>query len=202
MTWRAIQALDKADNGDKKEASLLRLLTPMIKKESAEAGVYIVRESMELMGGIGYIEDMVMPKIMRDVMVLPIWEGAGNIMILDMLRATTKSDGFQAMSDEINETALAGTDHGDTMLAELAELTVLRRKLELADKDTLEASAAPFFERLFGLYREVVLFQVLNDESAPWIKPALAYFHRKKTKPEFVKPLSVEDIKGMMGWEF
>jgi acyl-CoA dehydrogenase len=202
MTWRAIRALDNADNGNKKEASLLRLLTPMIKKVSAEAGVYIVRESMELMGGIGYIEDLVMPKIMRDVMVLPIWEGAGNIMILDMLRASTKSDGFQVMSDEIKETALAGTDYGDTMLAELEELTTLRGKLELADKDTLEASAGPFFERLSGLFREVVLFQALNDESARWINPALAYYHRKKTKPQLIKPLPVEEIKGMMGWEF
>ena len=77
LLWRTITALDNADNGNKKEEALLRVLVPMVKKWSSESGVYIVRESMELMGGIGYIEDQVMPKLMRDVMVLPIWEGAG-----------------------------------------------------------------------------------------------------------------------------
>jgi alkylation response protein AidB-like acyl-CoA dehydrogenase len=39
----------------------------LAKKWSAEAGVYITRESMKLMGGLGYIEDTVIPKIMREL---------------------------------------------------------------------------------------------------------------------------------------
>ena len=105
LVWRAIIALDKADNGDESEAHLLRLLTPMIKKWTAEKGCYMVRESMELMGGMGYIEDSHMPRIMRDMMVLPIWEGAGNIMTLDMLRALMKSDGLKVMAGEIEAIA-------------------------------------------------------------------------------------------------
>ena len=63
----------------------------MAKYQTGIRTVYITRECMELMGGMGYIEDMVMPKLFRDVLVLPIWEGAGNVMILDMLRASSKS---------------------------------------------------------------------------------------------------------------
>ena len=104
LSWRAIEALDAAETGDAEEAELLRVLTPMTKKSTAETSVYAVREAMELMGGMGYIEDGAMPKIMRDMMVLPIWEGAGNIMILDMLRASSKSKGLDILFKEL-ETA-------------------------------------------------------------------------------------------------
>jgi acyl-CoA dehydrogenase len=67
LVWRAIKALYLADIGNEREKGLFRLINPMAKKWSAEAGVYITRESMELMGGLGYIEDTVIPKIMREL---------------------------------------------------------------------------------------------------------------------------------------
>lgn len=90
LVWRTIQAYDRAEQGQTDEARLARLLTPVIKKGTAENAVYVVRECMELIGGMGYIEDGIMPRLMRDCMVLPIWEGASNIMVLDMLRALKK----------------------------------------------------------------------------------------------------------------
>jgi acyl-CoA dehydrogenase len=203
MLWRAIEALDKADNGNQDEASLLRLLTPMIKKTSAEAGVYIVRECMELMGGIGYIEDLVMPKIMRDVMVLPIWEGAGNIMILDMLRALHKSDGFRVMCAEITAVATAHLAYQEELLSRLEELQVLHKQFAAANQDTLEASSAPFFEHLLHLYRDTLLLTNLNEETKAWINPSLEYYRRKRTNTKLAvcTPLTVEEIKAMMGWE-
>src|SRR5699024_9060967 len=86
LTWRTINAFDSAESGDRSEKQLLRMLVPMAKWQLAESGVYMVRECMELMGGNGYIEDFVMPRLLRDVNVLPIWEGSGNIIVLDMLR--------------------------------------------------------------------------------------------------------------------
>lgn len=90
LLWRTIQAYDRAEQGHADEARLARLLTPMIKKGTAENVVYLVRECMELIGGMGYIEDSILPRLMRDCLVLPIWEGTGNIMVLDMLRALKK----------------------------------------------------------------------------------------------------------------
>lgn len=75
LSWHAVRLLDKADKGEGQAAEVLRLLTPMVKKKAALTGVYLIRESMELMGGLGYIEDTVMPKLMRDTMVLPIGKG-------------------------------------------------------------------------------------------------------------------------------
>jgi len=203
LLWRAIAALDRADNGDVRDAALLRLLTPMIKKTASETGGYLVRECMELMGGIGYIEDFVLPKIMRDILVLPIWEGAGNIMLLDMWRATVKSDGFAVMCAEIKETASLHPEEGKAFLTELSILQSQKEQLENASQDILEASSGPFFERLFQLYRDTVLLQASPDD-APWITLSLAYFSKKSnsSRQALSEPLSVEKIKAMMGWVF
>jgi alkylation response protein AidB-like acyl-CoA dehydrogenase len=147
LVWRTIQAYDRAEQGQSDEARLARLLTPMIKKGTAENSVYIVRECMELIGGMGYIEDGIIPRLMRDCMVLPIWEGAGNIMVLDMLRALrkdppliellSKTEGF-AGHDEVTKScsALLAVSLTDEPEPELLYLPLLKN-LENALKKAL-----------------------------------------------------------------
>ncbi len=203
LVWRAIEALDKSDNGDKKEAQLFRIINPITKKWSAETGVYITRESMELMGGLGYIEDGVMPKIMRDVMVLPIWEGSGNIIVLDILRAFFKSEGFDTLSAEVENSAAKSTAHGEFLLSSLQQLKAFAQQLKQMEQPEMEASAKPFFERLTSLYQISVLIDNLNDESATWINPSITYLKDKYTANGLsaVKPLSVEEVRNMVAWE-
>lgn len=203
LVWRAITALDKADNGDKKEASLFRIINPITKKWSAETGVYITRESMELMGGLGYIEDGVMPKIMRDVMVLPIWEGSGNIIILDILRAFFKSDGFDTLNAEIENTANNHTEHADFLRSNVQQLKAFAENLKQLSPQQMEASAKPFFERLTTLYQISVLLDNLNTESAAWITPSVNYLKEKYTNNGLtvVIPLSVDEVRAMVAWD-
>ena len=198
LTWHAIRVLDRADNGDQEAQHLIRLLTPMVKKETAETGVYLVRECMELMGGIGYIEDGVMPKLMRDMMVLPIWEGAGNIMVLDMLRALAKSDGLSVMLEEVQK-QLKGTAYQgllDELLILLAELP----KLERADQ---EATAKPLFERLTKLYMISLLQQYRDEESQRWIDRALDYWANQLINPamKMIKAPGRDSIEALLSWE-
>lgn len=204
LVWRAVEALDKSDNGDKKETQLFRIINPMTKKWSAETGVYITRESMELMGGLGYIEDGVLPKIMRDVMVLPIWEGSGNIIILDMLRALFKSEGFATVASEIERSAGNHVAHSAFMLEQLQQLKTFAEKLRHLPQDEMEASAKPLFERLTTLYQISVLLDNLNNESAAWINPSVQFLKDRLAPAVLseVKPLSVEEVKGLMAWEF
>lgn len=203
LVWRAIEALDKADTGDKKEGSLFRIINPMTKKWSAETGVYITRESMELMGGLGYIEDGVMPKIMRDVMVLPIWEGSGNIIILDMLRAFFKSDGFDTLSAEVENTASKNDAHADFLRSNLQQLKAFAENLKQLDPQSMEASAKPFFERLTSLYQISVLIDNLNTESSAWLTPSINYLTAKYKGSELgvVTPLSVDEVRAMVAWD-
>jgi putative acyl-CoA dehydrogenase len=50
-------------------------------------------EAMEVLGGNGYVEDSGMPRIYREMPVNSIWEGSGNVMCLDVLRAVTRTPG-------------------------------------------------------------------------------------------------------------
>ena len=171
---------------------------------------------MELMGGLGYIEDTVMPKLMRDVMVSPIWEGAGNIMVLDMLRAMAKSKGFEVMCEEIAQNASLHPKNGKWMEEELKkvqrfskELTgmsqpQLDKKEIQRGKDKMEYSAKSLFEKLTNLYQMALLLGALNDESKTWIIPALDYLKNKYDTSELKakEPLSAEEVKQLIGWEF
>jgi len=209
LVWRAVKALDRSDAGNEREKELLRIINPMTKKWSAETGVYIARESMELMGGLGYIEDTVMPKLMRDVMVLPIWEGSGNIIILDMLRAMSKSKGFEILCEEIIRSAKNNSDpiaigFGSWMTIELKKLIDFSEKLKMLPPDEMEASARTFFEKITSLYQISLLIDNLNDESKEWILPALDFLKEKYSPLELkkAKPLAAEEVKKLIAWDF
>jgi putative acyl-CoA dehydrogenase len=63
---------------------------------------------MEVLGGSGYVEECVMPRLYREVPVNSIWEGAGNIMCLDVLRALERMpDAAELLLGEVAESAQA-----------------------------------------------------------------------------------------------
>ena len=76
--------------GDARDAALHRLLTPLAKLWICKLGVRIASETVEAIGGIGYLEDSGIPLLLRDAQVFPIWEGASNVQALDFLRALDK----------------------------------------------------------------------------------------------------------------
>jgi alkylation response protein AidB-like acyl-CoA dehydrogenase len=90
LTFDTVDALRSADAGDAEAARLLRILIPIAKAVTGKIAVPCVSEAMELIGGNGYIEDWVMPRLLRDAQVLPIWEGTTNILVLDTLRVARK----------------------------------------------------------------------------------------------------------------
>jgi acyl-CoA dehydrogenase len=201
MCWQAIYLLDEADNGNQEAAELLRLLTPMLKKEAALAGVYGIRESMELMGGLGYIEDTIMPKLMRDTMVLPIWEGAGNIMVLDMLRASAKSRGLALMLQHVEANLPKLPDSG-AWLQQLEELKGIAAGLFEQEQDRMETTALYFFGRLSQLYQLSLLQQYQQESSREWIAPALDYFRQRGGQgSSWLSPPAEAVIHQLMGWE-
>jgi len=96
LTFEAVEALARADNGDADAAHLIRLLTPIAKAVTGKLAVPCVSEAMELIGGNGYIEESPLPRLLRDAQVLPIWEGTTNILVLDALRVMNR-DGSQEL---------------------------------------------------------------------------------------------------------
>jgi putative acyl-CoA dehydrogenase len=87
LTFRLARAYDESD-----EASLAirRALTPAAKFWICKRAPYLALEAMEVLGGNGYVEECVLPRIYREMPVNSIWEGSGNIMCLDVLRAIAR----------------------------------------------------------------------------------------------------------------
>jgi len=86
------------------ENAIARLLTPIAKFWICKRGSAFAQEAMECLGGNGYVEEGgqgVMARIYREMPLNSIWEGAGNIMALDLLRALRKGDAAAALAHEL-----------------------------------------------------------------------------------------------------
>lgn len=206
LTFRAIKALDESDNGNLIEKELLRLLTPMTKKFTAENAVYLIRESMELLGGIGYIEDGVMPKLLRDALVLPIWEGTGNIMILDMLRAVQKTNALNIMLSEIEECENKIEEEIKRLnFKEMLNFLKENKNLLYINNETTTIIAKQYFEQLTQLWLICLHYKNLDEISSDWILPSLNILLNKLKKSINFLNLNINtnpvNIKKAVAWE-
>ena len=108
LAMRLARAIDRQD--DPFEALMRRVLTPVAKFWICKRGAALAQEAMECLGGNGYVEEHgegVMARIYREMPLNSIWEGAGNIMALDLLRACARRDArnidvVQALAAELD----------------------------------------------------------------------------------------------------
>lgn len=88
LAMRLARAFDAQTDAD--ESLLRRVLTPAAKYWICKRGPAVGAEAMEVLGGNGFIEDGVMARVYRQMPLNSIWEGSGNVMCLDVLRAIGK----------------------------------------------------------------------------------------------------------------
>ena len=103
LSIRIARSFDQINNAH--EAAMARLLTPVAKFWICKRGSHFAQEAMECLGGNGYVEgggEGVMARIYREMPLNSIWEGAGNIMALDLLRALRKADAVAALERELS----------------------------------------------------------------------------------------------------
>ncbi len=86
LVFRLSHALDQASS-DPREAAYARLMTAATKFWVSKLAPGFVFEAMESLGGNGYVEESILPRLYREGPVNAIWEGSGNVMCLDVLRA-------------------------------------------------------------------------------------------------------------------
>jgi putative acyl-CoA dehydrogenase len=105
LALRLAHAIDRTEHDDDAhEAVMRRLLTPIAKFWVCKRGAMLAQEAMECLGGNGYVEaqgEGTMARIYREMPLNSIWEGAGNIMALDLLRALRSSDVAAALAHEL-----------------------------------------------------------------------------------------------------
>jgi putative acyl-CoA dehydrogenase len=102
LSMRLARSFDQ--KSDPHEQLMGRLLTPIAKYWICKRGSAFAQEAMECLGGNGYVEaggEGIMARIYREMPLNSIWEGAGNIMALDLLRALRKGDAAAALAQEL-----------------------------------------------------------------------------------------------------
>ncbi len=75
---------------DPSRAALVRIATAIGKYWTCKRGPNLIYEAMECHGGAGYVEESILPRLYREAPLSSIWEGSGNVMCLDVLRAMTR----------------------------------------------------------------------------------------------------------------
>ena len=107
LALRLARAVDASEHGGadaEHEALIRRVLTPIAKYWICKRGSHFAQEAMECLGGNGYVEEGgegVMARIYREMPLNSIWEGAGNIMALDLLRALKSGPVAAALQQEL-----------------------------------------------------------------------------------------------------
>src|SRR5271169_3643783 len=84
LSMRLARAFDRAGE-DAREAAYARLVTPAAKYWICKTAPGFIYEAMECLGGNGYVEESLLPRLYREAPVNAIWEGSGNVMCLDVL---------------------------------------------------------------------------------------------------------------------
>jgi putative acyl-CoA dehydrogenase len=149
LTLRLARAYD--ENGEAAQV-IRRVVTPAAKFWICKRAPYVTVEAMEVLGGSGYIEESVMPRLYREAPVNSIWEGAGNIMGLDVLRAIARMpNAADVLRGELDAGDKRVTAFAERLLTRLAaperndeaQARVLARDLVLALQAALLVKHAP-----------------------------------------------------------
>jgi putative acyl-CoA dehydrogenase len=105
---RLARAYDEAIAGDEEAANLKRIANAVLKYWICKRAPMHAGESLECLGGNGYVEESGMPRLFRESPLNSIWEGSGNVQCLDVLRATIKSPAsLEAFFAEVGEGAVS-----------------------------------------------------------------------------------------------
>ena len=159
LALRLARAVDRSENGDDAdghEAAIRRLLTPLAKFWICKRGSHFAQEAMECLGGNGYVEEQgegVMARIYREMPLNSIWEGAGNIMALDLLRALRHADAAGALAHELAPLCASGSHLAARVHAALHDV----------DGGCDEAQARTLARRLALLLQAALLRQHATD---------------------------------------
>jgi len=122
------------------QRAFARIATAIGKYWVTKRCVPVVGEALEVLGGAGYVEESIMPRLYRQAPLNSIWEGSGNVMCLDVLRAMSKEpECVPALMGEL-QSARGVDKHLDGYVDALAK--------DLANPADAEARARGLVERL------------------------------------------------------
>jgi putative acyl-CoA dehydrogenase len=156
LALRLCRAYDEAAAGDARAEHFKRLATAVGKYHACKRVPNHAFEALECLGGNGYVEASGMPRLYREAPLCSIWEGSGNVMALDVLRALSRTPealdvyleeldaatGHDTRYDAFVQTVRAEFSHPDE-LEHRARLVVERMALALQASLLLRHAPAP-----------------------------------------------------------
>ncbi|MEP4036598.1 acyl-CoA dehydrogenase family protein [Pseudophaeobacter sp.] len=149
LSLRLGRAIDEAEAGNTEAAALARIGTAIGKYWICKRAPNHTYEAMECHGGPGYVEESIMPRLYREAPVNSIWEGSGNVICLDVLRALQRDpEAGAAFLSEV-ESARVGNSHFDKSLDDL--------KVALADTSDIELRARRLTEHMALVWQAALL---------------------------------------------
>jgi alkylation response protein AidB-like acyl-CoA dehydrogenase len=148
----AASAMDRANAGSAEAASILRILTPLLKFRACRDNIPVATGAMEVRGGNGYIEEWVHARLIRDAHIGVLWEGTSNINALDIVtRAVGKSRAHRtletALTKLLNETTAIPAAFRDRLRVMLDRTLVFAERVaaEPALEETARLSASALY---------------------------------------------------------
>jgi putative acyl-CoA dehydrogenase len=137
---RLARAFDEAARGDEDADALRRIATAVGKYWTCKRQPTHIGEALECLGGNGYVEESIMPRLFRESPLNGIWEGSGNVICLDVLRAMAREPAaLEAFLTEMDATR--GAD-------ERLDGAVARVRRELGDLVGIESRARRVVEAM------------------------------------------------------
>jgi len=157
LTMRVAEAYDRKDENPK-ESAFRRIATAIGKYFTTKRTPPMVAEALECLGGGGYVEESGMPRLLKESPLNSIWEGSGNVICLDVLRAIFKEpESLEAYFDEL--VLVKGKDsrldsYIDGLRRDIGELTKNPAALESQARMIVERLALALAASLFVRYSE------------------------------------------------
>ncbi len=137
---------------------------------AARLGVTAASDAIEMHGGNGYIENWPVARILRDAQVNTIWEGADNILCLDVRRAIEREDAHLPLLERMEQAASSGEGESAGLVraavARAGEAIDSWQKLDAADRPAAELRLFPLAQLLARTYAAAVMSEQAAREAA------------------------------------
>jgi putative acyl-CoA dehydrogenase len=157
LTLRVARAVD-ASGRSESEAALARIATAIGKYWICKRCPPLVNEAQECLGGAGYVEESILPRLYRQAPLNSIWEGSGNIQCLDVLRALSR------------EPATREAFFGELLAARGANIALDRHitllETVLSEPTDMESRSRAIVERMALALQASLLLRSGNDAAA------------------------------------
>lgn len=163
QTMKLFDTTHTYDNKNEEDYAVLRILLSLLKYRGSELGVSAAKDALELHGGNGYVENYVTPRLLRDAIVNPVWEGTANVQSLEILKMLQKVSGnglIAKLQDVLKGIHLEGVkDMKMFFIEEVNRLEELISHILKQDDYTQTALAKKIADAMFDVVSGVYLLE-------------------------------------------